>query len=65
MPNEVDPSELINADAAAVMLRIRPQTLAVWRSMDKGPPWYRIGGKVYYHPREIKTWLAGQRRGNE
>lgn len=59
----VDPDELIPAEKAAEMLRIRPQTLAAWRihnRENRGPRWLKCGRRVFYRRADICAWLASQ-----
>lgn len=59
----IDPDELIPHDKAAEMLRIRPQSLAVWRSEKRGPRWVKCGRRVFYRRADICAWLAAQLSG--
>jgi Helix-turn-helix domain len=48
--------------SAARILRIKPATLANWRSRGHGPPYYKIGKQVLYRPDDVDRWIVGQRR---
>ena len=56
----VDPDELVDAAETARILRLREQTLAVWRLEKRGPRYLKIGRRVYYRRADISTWLASQ-----
>lgn len=56
----VDPDELIPHDRTAEMLRIRSQTLTVWRGEGRGPRWLKVGRQVFYRREDICSWLATQ-----
>ncbi len=60
--DEVDPGELIPAEQAAELLHITVQTLASWRTLGRGPRWFKIGRAAFYHLTDIRTWLAAQRQ---
>jgi hypothetical protein len=59
---EIDPTELIPAEQTAELLHVRAQTLASWRALGRGPRWFKIGRGAFYHPTDIRTWLAAQRQ---
>lgn len=40
--------------------RPHTNTLANWRHAGKGPDHLKIGGRIYYSPEAIATWLAGE-----
>ena len=46
--------------------RIKIRTLANWRSLGKGPPWFRPGGgsngPVLYRLRDVEQWEREHRR---
>jgi hypothetical protein len=37
-------------------------TLDQWASRGGGPPFHKVGKFRRYHPSDVRTWLAGQRR---
>jgi hypothetical protein len=57
----VDPEDMIEADQAATLLQVRPQTLAAWRSQGRGPAYYKVGRLVRYRRQEIGAYIAGVR----
>jgi hypothetical protein len=36
--------------------RVTIRTLRRWRRRGKGPPWVRIGGRVFYRIDEVQEW---------
>jgi len=44
----------------AEFLRKSEQTLANWRSLGIGPPYYKPGGRILYDWAEVRAWLAAQ-----
>jgi len=44
-------------DEAAAYLLIKPSTLANWRSMGKGPTYYKPVQKVIYYKADLDTWI--------
>jgi hypothetical protein len=57
-----DPAELLDATAAAELLHVQRSTLASWRARGKGPPYYKVGRTILYHPEDLRAWLAAQRQ---
>jgi hypothetical protein len=60
-PDEVGISEV---DAARI-LNVKPQTLASWRSLGKGPEFRKVGRSVQYTPRALREFLAACARTPE
>ncbi len=58
----MNPNELLTNEAAALMLKVSPVTLALWRRAGKGPDVVRIGARVWYDPADITRWLEAQRQ---
>jgi len=48
---------LWSSDLAAKHLRVKPETLANWRSQGKGPSYVKIGRLVGYRPEAIDAYL--------
>jgi predicted site-specific integrase-resolvase len=48
---------LLNSSEAAEILRIKPQTLAVWRQRGDGPRFRKVGSAVRYHPADISDFI--------
>jgi hypothetical protein len=54
-----DPDDRPLADAeAAALLGVKPGTLPTWRSLGRGPRYYKDGRLVRYTPRLIREYLA-------
>ena len=43
---------------AARELRLGVRTLDRWRSQNAGPPFVRVGHRVYYPADEMRVWVA-------
>ena len=54
---ETSTKDLLRETEAAALLTMRPQTLAVWRSRNYGPPFVRIGRSVRYRADELVKFL--------
>ena len=39
---------------------VKPQTLRVWRSQDKGPAYLKIGNRVFYPGADLNEWLESR-----
>jgi excisionase family DNA binding protein len=55
-------SQLLTTKEAAEELRLKPHTLENMRSDGKGPIFMKLGGRVFYHRADLKTWLRESRR---
>ena len=53
---------LLTNEEAASYLRLRPQTLRVWRYKRKGPQFLKIGNKVCYRRDDLDRWLESRVR---
>ena len=55
---------LRDTDQAAEFLRLKPQTLANWRVMGKGPAFHKCGSRVVYSEKDLNAWLEDRRLTN-
>lgn len=53
--------EFLNIEEAAALLRIPVATLRWYRSVRKGPRSFKLGRRVHYEKRELRTWINAQR----
>jgi hypothetical protein len=53
---------LVDDDEAARRLLQKASTLASWRATGRGPPFYKVGRRVFYHPHDLRSWLTEQRQ---
>jgi predicted DNA-binding transcriptional regulator AlpA len=51
---------LLSQEEAAVVIGVKPPTLAMWRHQGKGPRFLKLGRSCFYRPRDIETWLDEQ-----
>ena len=51
----------VTTQIAAKRLKISKRTLDGMRAAGKGPPWYRIGKKVFYALEDLDVWLEDQK----
>lgn len=61
---------LLTDDEVATMLQLTSATtLATWRSQKKGPPYLKIGKRVFYTAGDIRDWVVieakAQRAAND
>lgn len=61
-----NPERMKTAEAAE-FIGCHPQTLAQWRhnQWDGGPPWMKIGGKVFYRLAALKRWIKRHTRNDD
>ena len=55
--------QLLTEREAAAFLDLQPATLRHWRVQDRGPVFYRIGGAIRYHHKDLKSFLDKCRDG--
>jgi excisionase family DNA binding protein len=53
--------DLLTADEVAIHTGISVETLAQWRSQQRGIPYLKIGRSVRYDPLDVQQYLAGCR----
>jgi hypothetical protein len=46
---------------AAAYLRIRPNTLAVWRCKQRGPQYIKLGSRVIYDPDDLDAFMTAHK----
>jgi predicted DNA-binding transcriptional regulator AlpA len=54
------PDRLLNQESAAVLIGVKPPTLAAWRHYGKGPKFIKVGRSAYYKTSDINEWLDAQ-----
>jgi len=57
-PPQDDP--LLNQEQAAVVIGVKPPTLAMWRHKGKGPSYSKVGRSAFYRKSVIEAWLDAQ-----
>ena len=55
-------SQLLTTKEAAEVLRLKPHTLENMRSRSEGPIFMKLGGRVFYHPADLKAWCKERRQ---
>ena len=51
---------LRSQEEAAVVIGVKPPTLATWRHYGKGPRYIKVGRSAFYKLRDIENWLDQQ-----
>jgi len=59
---DIDINKLLSEADLAGQLHQKTPTLAAWRVGGRGPAYVKIGRQIFYHPDDVATWLAKQRR---
>jgi hypothetical protein len=62
MTISINPDELVADTIVAAELCQQPNTLTAWRNQGRGPPFIKVGRKVFYRRCDVASWLAAQRR---
>ena len=58
-------ADFLTQDEAAAELKICERTLDRWRQLGEGPPFTKIGRRVYYRRPTLRAWLsAREHRGS-
>jgi hypothetical protein len=52
-----DAFALLSPEDMAALIGIDTRTLAVWRSMHKGPDFVRLGRAVFYRRADVLAWV--------
>jgi hypothetical protein len=55
---------LLNTAEAAEQLRVKKQTLENWRTRGEGPPFIKVGRRVFYRVSGLDVWLTGRIRSS-
>jgi hypothetical protein len=53
---EIEPENMVE-DEAASFLRVKPQTLAKWRTRGEGPEFSKLGGRVVYTVQALRDFI--------
>jgi excisionase family DNA binding protein len=62
--NKIDFPELLTRDQAAQYVGVKPQTLALWRSVGRyGIPVIKVGRLVRYRRTDLDAWLEARTIG--
>lgn len=56
--------ELLRTEAAAKVLDLSPQTLAIMRVEGGGPRYVKLGRSVRYDPADLAAWIEDNKRAN-
>jgi hypothetical protein len=51
---------LLTKDEVSALLQVTVATLALWRSKKKGPPYVRLGTRVFYVLEGLQNWIDGK-----
>ncbi len=54
-------TNLLTTSQAASYLTMKPQTLALWRSIAIGPDYIKIGHTVRYSKGDLDRWIRKQK----
>ena len=57
-------TELLDAKAAAQVLGLALQTLAILRVAGGGPTYVKLGRRVLYDPDDLREWIDASKRGS-
>lgn len=49
--------ELISATEAAKFLKVSPRTIERWRTQSSGPPYIRLGRRVWYRRQRLNEFI--------
>jgi hypothetical protein len=55
-------SDLLTTKETAEALRLKEHTLENMRWQGTGPPFRKLGGRVFYHIDDLRKWLRQMRR---
>lgn len=49
---------LLSSNDTALLCCVAPATLGIWRHRKQGPPWKKVGTRVWYRREEVERWIA-------
>lgn len=52
-----EPRPLLTPREAADFLRLKVDTLRIWRRDRRGPSWTKVGGRVLYRQEDLQQYL--------
>ena len=59
--HEAASDRLVDTAGAAGMMKVQPQTLALWRCTGRyGLPYVKVGRSIRYRVSDIEAWLRGR-----
>jgi hypothetical protein len=50
----------LSQEDAAVLIGVKPPTLAAWRHFGKGPRYIKVGRQAFYLETDIESWMDAQ-----
>jgi hypothetical protein len=53
-------AKYLSQERAAVVIGVKPPTLAAWRHFGKGPRYIKIGRQAFYLEADIEVWMDAQ-----
>jgi hypothetical protein len=59
---ELSETPFLTVEEAAIYLRLKKRTLDNMRWMGTGPKFRKHGGRIFYHPDDLKEWSLNSRR---
>jgi len=57
----MDVTELFTLAEASEYLSISVPTLNMWRHLNKGPAYFKVGGKVRYEKADVDRWVQSRK----
>jgi hypothetical protein len=48
---------LLSEQDAAEILHAKKQTMRAWRNRRKGPPFYKLNGRILYKREDLQAWI--------
>lgn len=57
----MEKTQLLVSAEVAKLLRIKTNTLAIWRVRGVGPSYHKIGRRVVYSESDVTSWLDSQK----
>jgi hypothetical protein len=51
---------LLSQTETAAILDQKPATLTMWRHLRKGPPYLKIGERIFYRPSDLRAYIDQQ-----
>jgi len=56
----IDGHRFISERRVAEILTVAKRTLQRWRKENRGPPWVKVGRKIFYDEDKLKSWMQSR-----
>ena len=62
-PENQGSSPYFTAEELSEIVKVSPQTLRLWRNLQKTPPYIQVGRQTFYPKDKFFEWMNNQQKG--